>query len=247
MAEPLVLGRASTSPEVPGMSCPLIANADTIRVTRVDGCGRPLCGPEGSYVFDCFASLAMNANVDDGDDVEYKAANGRICGFKRGCPSFKGYDIELNFFAVSPEFIEITTGNPVVFGFDGKPIGYDDCSISCNSGFAIELWAEVLGADACSGNAGDGAWIYFLMPWVTNGQLGDLEIGSEKAALTLTGATRAGGGWGTGPYDVMPTAKAGTAGKMLTPIGAACHRRTFITTVKPPKPSCDYVPLLCAP
>ncbi|MFF2612375.1 hypothetical protein [Kitasatospora sp. NPDC058046] len=229
------------------MSCPLIANADTIRVTRVDGCGRPTCGPEGSFVFDCFASLGMKANVDDGTDVEYKAANGRVCGFKRGCPSFKGYDVELSFFSVSPEFIEITTGNPLVFGFDGKPIGYDDCSIQCNSGFAIELWAEVLGADACtSATAGDGAWIYFLMPWVASGQLGDLEIGSEKAALTLTGATRSGGGWGTGPYDVMPIDAAGAAGKMLTPIGSACHRRTFITTVKPPKPSCDYTPVLCA-
>ncbi|MFJ9846429.1 hypothetical protein ACIRYZ_39505 [Kitasatospora sp. NPDC101155] len=106
------------------MSCPLIANADTIRVTRVDGCGRPICGPEGSYVFDCFASLSMKPNIDQGKDVEYKAANGRVCGFKRGCPSFKGFDIELKFVSVSPEFIELTTGNPVVHAFDGVGTAY---------------------------------------------------------------------------------------------------------------------------
>jgi hypothetical protein len=186
----------------------------------------------------------MNANVEDGEDVEYKAANGRVCGFKRGCPSFKGYDIELNFFSVSPELIEIATGNPVVYGFDGKPIGYDDCSIRCNSGFALELWAEVLGEDVCDAEgSGDGSWIYFLMPWVTNGMLGDLEVGSEAASLTLNGATRAGGGWGRGPYDVLAQDKAGTPGQLLTPLGSTCHRRTMVTTVRPPEPTCDYTPV----
>ena len=43
------------------MPCPLIANADVIRVTRLDGCGRPVCGEDNGFVFDCFATLAMNA------------------------------------------------------------------------------------------------------------------------------------------------------------------------------------------
>lgn len=222
------------------MPVPLIANADTIRVTRLDGCGRPVCGEDNGFVFDCFASLQMNPNVDDGEDVEYRAANGRICGFKRGCPSFRGFDIELEFFAVSPELIELMTGNPVVFGYDAKPIGYDDCSVQCNSGFALELWAEVIGEDVCDAQGSGGAWIYFLLPWVTNGVLGDMEIGNEAASLTLNGATRAGGGWGTGPYNVMPINVGGTAGPLLTPIGANCHRRTILTTIAPPTPLSDY-------
>ncbi|MGC0418409.1 hypothetical protein [Embleya sp. AB8] len=230
------------------MSCPLIANADTMRLTRVDGCGRPICGDDSAFVFDCFAKLSMNANVDEGDDVEYKAANGRVCGFKRGCPSFKGYDVELDFFSVSPELIEIATGNPVVYGFDGKPIGYDDCSVRCNGGFALELWAEVLGEDVCkTTSGGHGAWIYFLLPWVSNGRLGDLEIGSEAASLTLTGATRASGAWGVGPYNVVAVDAAGMAGPMLTPLGANCHRRTFLTTIAPPAATCAYAPVTGPP
>lgn len=227
------------------MSCPLIANADVIRVTRLDQCGRPVCGEDNGFTFDCFASLAMNPNVEEGEDIEYRAANGRVCGFKRGCPSFRGYDIELNFFSVSPEFIEITTGNPVVFGFDGKPIGYDDCSVKCDTGFALELWAEVLGEDVCeTDGGGDGAWLYWLLPWVTNGMLGDMEVGSEQASLTLSGSTRAGGGWGVGPYDVMPIDAAGTPGPLLTPVGSSCHRRTFLTNVAPPDATCEYAPVL---
>jgi hypothetical protein len=226
------------------VTCPLIANLDTVRVTRVDSCGRPVCGEDNGFVFDCLASVAMNPNVEDGDDVSYKAANGRSCGFKRGCPTFNGYDVEINFFSVSPEFLEITTGNPVVFDYAGKPVGYDDCSLQCNSGFALELWAEVLGSDACAADGtGDGAWIYFLLPWISNGQLGDLEIGAEAVTLQLTGATRAGGGWGVGPYDVVATDAAGTAGPLLTPLGAACHRRTMVTTIAPPEPVCEYTPV----
>ncbi|WNI20281.1 hypothetical protein [Actinacidiphila sp. ITFR-21] len=226
------------------MTCPLIANADVMRLTRVDGCGRPICGDDNAFVFDCFASLQMNANTDDGTDVKYTAANGKVCGFKKGCPSFNGYDAELDFYSVSPELIEIATGNPVVYGFDGRPIGYDDCSIQCNSGFAIELWAEVLNSDACSATGtGDGAWIYFLLPWVTNGLLGDLEVGSEAVTLTLTGATRAGGGWGVGPYDVLAKDATGAAGPLLTPLGSTCHRRTMVTTIAPPEPTCEYVPV----
>lgn len=67
--------------------------------------------------------------------VSYKAANGRQCGFKRGCPTFNGYDVEVNFFSVSPEFLEITTGNRVVYdriaksitdAFKGKATRTDD-------------------------------------------------------------------------------------------------------------------------
>lgn len=32
--------------------------------------------------------------------------------------------------------------------------------------------------------------MYFLLPWITNGRLGDREVGGERASLPLTGATR---------------------------------------------------------
>ncbi|MFF4391440.1 hypothetical protein ACFY0G_32325 [Streptomyces sp. NPDC001552] len=193
---------------------------------------------------DCFATLAMNRLVEDGTDVQYKAANGRVCGFKKGCPSFNGFDIELAFFGVSPEFIELTTGQPTYAGFDGDLIGFDDCSIQCDSGFAIELWAQVLGPEVCPDEAiTDGAWVYFLLPWVTNGQLGDLEIGSEAVNLTLTGTTRANARWGIGPYNVQAANVAQTPGPLLTPLGENCHRRTFITTIAPPAVTCEYQPV----
>ncbi|MEU9576312.1 hypothetical protein [Streptomyces chilikensis] len=228
------------------MPAPLIANGDTVRITRVDGCGRPVCGPEASFVTDCWATVSMSAQVEEGDDIVFTAANGRNCGSKKACPTFNGFEVTWQFFQSSPELLEIMTGAPVVFGFDGAPIGTDTCSVACRSGFALELWAEVLGEDVCPEEAtGDGAWLYILLPWISGGIIGDLEIGNEAVNFELTGSTRSGGRWGTGPYDVMAQDAAGTPGPMLTPLDGACHRRMMITTVAPPEPSTTYVPLTC--
>ncbi|MGV2914545.1 hypothetical protein [Streptomyces alfalfae] len=214
-----------------------------MRVTRVDGCGRPVCGDDSSFITDCFASVSMEANVEDGEDITFVAANGRQCGFKRGCPTLNGYDLTFTFFQASPELIEIMTGSPVYFDYAGAPIGFDSCSIPCNTGFALEVWTDVLGEDVCAEDAGEGAWVYFLLPWVTNGIIGDLELANEAVNLELTGATRAGGRWGTGPYNVQGQDALATPGPMLTPLGPTCHRRMFITNIAPPEPSTTYVPV----
>lgn len=220
------------------MSCPLIANLDTIRVTKVDACGVPIPGATSGFVTECIASLSMENNIDEGDDVVFKAANGKLCGFRKACPSLLNIDVTLTVFQASPELFDVLTGNPVVDDFGGDPIGTDTCAISCAAGFALEGWAEVLD-DNCA-NGGTPKWVYFLLPWVTNGLIGDLEIGSEAVNFEITGSTRAGGGWGQGPYNVMGIDALGTPGPMLTPLGATCHRRIMEVTVAPPTPSCDY-------
>jgi hypothetical protein len=222
---------------------PLISNAATVRVTRVDGCGRPVCGEDSSYVTDCFASVNMEANVEEGEDITFTAANGRQCGFKKGCPTLNGFDVTFTFFQASPELIEIMTGSPVYFDYAGRPIGFDSCSIPCKSGFALEVWTDVLGEDVCEDETAEGSWVYFLLPWLSNGIIGDLELGAEGVNLELTGATKAGGKWDVGPYDVQPQDAAGTPGPMLTPLGPTCHRRTFLTSTPPPEPSTTYLPV----
>lgn len=223
------------------MSCPLIANLDTIRVTKVNACGVPVSGATSGFVTECIASLEMAANIDEGDDVVFKAANGKLCGFRKACPSLLNLDITLTIFQASPELFDILTGNPVVDDFGGDPIGTDTCAISCDTGFALEAWAEVLDSNCTDG--GTPKWIYVLIPWVTNGQIGDLTLSNEAVNFEITGSSRAGGGWDQGPYNVMSIDAMGTPGPMLTPVGPTCHRRIMEVTVAPPAPSCDYVPV----
>lgn len=220
------------------MSCPLYAGAATIRVTEVDQCGAPVVGPDNAYVTECFASIAYNNNVSEGTDIEYKSPQGVLCGYKRGCPTLLGFDLEMNIHNASPELIGLITGSPAYLGTGGDVIGFDTCSIPCDTGFALELWAEIVGSENCEGALKQ--YLYFLTPWVTNGLLGDMELGAEAVTFQLTGATRAGGQWGVGPWDVQPGV-GGVAGPMLTPLGATCHRRIFTTTVAPPVASCDPI------
>ena len=222
------------------MSCDLIANLDVVRATRVNNCGAPVTG-ENAFVSECVASVAMNPNLDTPDDVIYRAANGSLCGVKRGCPTLLGYDIELNFFQVSPQLVDVLTGSPIVVDNTGEPVGWDDCSVNCTTGFALEFWSELVG-QACT-TTGATKYLYTLIPWVTNAYITDLSIGSEQVTFQLLGSTRAGGQWDTGPYDVVLNGAApGTPGPLLTPLGATCHRRMQITTVAPPVPDplCDY-------
>lgn len=224
------------------MSCPLIANLDVVRATKVDQCGTPITGASSGFVSECLASVAMNPNIDTPDDILYRAANGTLCGIKRGCPTLLGYDIEVDFFQASPQFIDVTTGQPLVLDTGGDPIGWDDCSVNCTTGFALEFWTELVGEN-CT-DTGLPQFLYVLLPWVSNAYISDLTIGSEQVTFQLLGNTRAGGRWGTGPYNVQ-AGVGGVAGPMLTPLGDTCHRRIMITTVAPPvpDPDCDYTPV----
>lgn len=222
------------------MSCDLIANLDTVRVTRVNQCGAPVTGLH-AFVSECVASIAMNGNIDTPDDVIYRAANGKLCGVKRGCPSLLGYDIEFNFFQVSPQLVDVLTGQPIVLDNIAEPVGWDNCDIKCDGGFALEFWSELIG-QTCT-TTGAQKFLYVLLPWVTNAYLNDLEIGSDQVTFQAVGSTRAGGQWDVGPYDVVLNGAApGVPGPMLTPLGDTCHRRIQITTVAPPTPDpdCDY-------
>jgi hypothetical protein len=218
------------------ITCDFIANASTMRVTKLDACGKPITGTN-SFVTECFTSIAMNVVTDDQDDLLYRAANGSLCAVKRGCKTLLGYDIEANIQVYSPELLEVLTGNPVVLDAGGATVGMDDCAISCNAGVALEFWSELIGATCTT--TGDQRYLYTLLPYITNGYIGDLEIGSEAINFQFTGSTRVGGQWGTGPFNVTGTTATPT--RLLTPLGATCHRRMQIVTLPPPSPACTLV------
>lgn len=220
------------------MPCPKLAEGEVVRITRVDNCGAPEAGADNAVASECWASVEMAPNVNEGTDIEMLNMRGQTCGFKRACPDFRGFDITATFWEASPEQIEILTGNPVYFDYNGDPIGWDDAQVACQSGFGLELWQSVL-SEECEG--GNDPSFYWLLPWLSNGVLGNVTVNNEGLSFTLTASTRANSQWALGPWDVQAQDVANTAGPLLTPLGSTTHRRSFLTTIAPPTVTCGYI------
>src|SRR5262245_25066654 len=96
-----------------------------MRVTRVDGCGQPLYGDCAQAVSDGFVSVAFSAQVDDGDEINVKNANGKVCVLQPACPTLNGYQVEIEFCRVDPDVFALVTGQePVLDPADGAAIGF---------------------------------------------------------------------------------------------------------------------------
>lgn len=223
---------------------PVRGNA--MRVTQLDGCGRPVYGDESVGVSDGFVSVAFTANTDDGEEINVTNAAGKTCVRETPCPTFLGYGVEIEFCQVDPALFAILTGQSPDVDYTGAAAGFrvnSDIS-ACDSGFALELWTGVPGV-ACD-PTGDPDAVpggYLLLPYLQGGIFGDFTVENGAISFTVTGAaTKTGSGWGVGPYDVVR----GAAGPqpLETPIVKGDHLLVRYTDVAPPPPACGTQPLL---
>jgi hypothetical protein len=62
-----------------------------MRVTRLDGCGRPMYGDCASVVSEGFISVALTANTNEGEAINVTNAAGKTCVSDTPCTEFTGY------------------------------------------------------------------------------------------------------------------------------------------------------------
>jgi hypothetical protein len=214
-----------------------------MRVTRLDGCGRPVYGDGSVGVSDGFVTIAFTANTDDGEEISVTNAAGNVCVREVPCPKFLGYSVEIEFCNADPSLFALLTGQDTVLDPDGVAVGFrvnSDVS-GCNSGFALEVWTGVPGVacDPAGGNPDANPGGYLLLPYLQGGIFGDFTIENDAISFTITGAsTKTGSGWGTGPYDVI------SGGPLATPIASGDHLHVQYTDVAPPPAECGTIPLL---
>ena len=218
-----------------------------MRVTRLDGCGRPVYGDESVAVSDGFVSVSFTANTDEGEEINVTNAAGKTCVRDAPCPTFLGYGVEVEFCSVDPSLFAMMTGQNTVTDWQGVNSGFRVNSevSACESGFALELWTGVPGV-ACdastSADAEPGG--YLLLPYLQGGVFGDFTVENGAISFTVTGAnTKTGSGWGVGPYNVVSTGASST-GPLLTPITSGDHLHVEYTDVAPPPAYCGTAPLL---
>jgi hypothetical protein len=228
--------------------CLSLVKGRRIRVTRLDGCGRPIYGDDSQVVSKGFISVAFTANTTESDEISVPNASGEICIYEAAVTSLVGYAVEIQFCEVDPELFALVTGQPVVIGADGSTVvGFDvDTKISLeNSNFALELWAGSPSGDACSTAGASGSFGYLLLPFLRGGILGDFTVENGAVTFTLTGAnTKEGNSWGVGPYDDIMLDGTAAPGPMTTPVSTSVALRTMIVDLAPPADACGARPLL---
>lgn len=231
--------------------CVSLVKGRRLRVTKLDGCGRPIYGDDSQVVSKGFISVALTANTTESDEINVTNAAGEVCVYEAAVTSLVGYGIEIQFCNVDPELFALVTGQPVVLGADGSTVvGWDvDTKIGLeNSNFALELWAGSPAADTCTTPGATGSYGYLLLPYLTGGILGDFTVENGAVTFTLTSAnTKEGNGWGVGPYrDIMLDGATPTPapGPMASPVSATTALRTMIVDLAPPADECGARPLL---
>jgi hypothetical protein len=207
-----------------------------MRVTRLDGCGNPVLGPDSVIVTKGFISTNLTSNNTTPEAINVLNASGEECIVDEPGPRFKNFSGEIALCGVDPQLIAMMTSQPVVLDADGAPVGFRqnsqvDVSLT---GFALEIWTSVPAA-VCD-DTGEATYGYTLFPFFSGGAIGDFAFANASVDFTITGAvTKNGSAWGVGPFDVTRD-ESDEPGPLLEEIDPdGDHMHLQLTSVAPPE------------
>lgn len=218
----------------------------TIRTTVLDDCCTPpASGTECAiYVTDSWTTVSLEPNVEEGEQILERKANGDVCLNEREPDLLQNLGVSLTLCQVRPEFISNLTGWPVVRDAAGNGVGFDVMEGISEAQTALEVWSGVAGID-CGAGARYG---YSVLPCVSGWQLGEnlqWAGGDTIFSITLNGITSGSHAWGTGPYNVQFD-EADAPGPLLDAIQTGAHARIMSTEVPPPAVTSGCVPATLA-
>lgn len=220
-------------------TCFAVLRLPMVRVTSENACGVVNTGTGVQVTSTGLVSVAMAVNQEDRQDYFTLNADAQPCITNTAPPILKWIDLTITFCNVDPRMLNLISGEPLVLN-DATPavaVGWDTSVGSVNTvNFGFEGWTRIGNtSQACSGTTVP--YGYFVLPWVTEGVIGDVTFENGAATFTVTARTQAGGQWGTGPYNVITSAATATLGQpmpLLTAIGSQVHRRMLVTQLPPP-------------
>lgn len=216
--------------------CFNVVRGKRLRATRLDACGNPPdAGTASSIVVTKgFVSVGLTAVTEDGEEITQKNANGELCINDRSRDEFKRWDLEIELCEVDPGLVELVTQAVLELDANDDTVGIRTPEGAASESVALELWSGIPGEDCGSGPEEFG---YLLLPFTIPGTLGDITVENGATTFSLRGHTRAGSGWGSGPYDVVIDAN-GDPAPLGTPIAQDEHMLLRTTGVAPPAAQC---------
>jgi hypothetical protein len=220
-----------------GSQCVSPIRGLAMRGTRLDNCGNPAEGADGTATSCGFVTIGLSAQIEEGNAISVRTASGSLCVNEPACRSLSRYDVTIDFCTVDPELFELIAGHRLILDWKGDSVGHAvDEELNCEGGFGLEVWSQVSGNTCVPGQTQ--SYYYWLLPWVSNGIIGgDITIEDGPVTFGFSGSTKKNPNWGRGPYDVVATDADGTPGRLDAP-GVKPTEHLYARTVEVSPPEC---------
>jgi hypothetical protein len=203
--------------------------ARVIRLVKLDVCGNPVTGSTSAqWVGKGFTEVQVSPDYEEGEEFLTKLADGTLCVNQKDANSLKRAGIEGHFCTLSPDMIQMMTGETEILTGSGTVTGTGmmfGTSIT-DDRFSMELWQPVSGTGVCDPASGLPLYVYWAFPNVTNAMIGDFTFENGVFDFTISAETDGAGYlWLDGP---------GTPTWLPGPVPAGIHYLFNITTTAPP-------------
>lgn len=221
------------------MPCvPILGRLKTAAVFQLDHCMRPVYGEGTGFVDDCFAAFSTSDNMDEGESFTRRCADGRILYHEDGQQSLQNVEVNLDFNAEPDSDFMVSVGLVQAVENDGAVIGFTRCTVA-TANLLVAVWQEVLGAEGCDDEEGEGGWRLHLFP-IKNARLTlEGDVGSEDGYMRITGTTSPEANLGLGPIPLL----AGDDDEAIFPVDdlVVCHHTVLTNGVAAPPEECGPI------
>lgn len=207
----------------------------TVRFTQLDACGATIAAPaKTSFVTAGFIQATTTKNMDSGEEINVRGANGIIQEYEPGRKSLLAMDIDIELIKVDPAAIAMLTGDPYVLDWQGTIVGWEELGqVQLTTNFAMEIWTATAGIACQAGGLVNG---YMLYPLISQGWVEFADITSKEVTATIHGMTYPNAVWAIGPPNYKPVSAdaINTPSRLIAPVGAGAHRHFELTPIAPP-------------
>lgn len=167
-----------------------------LRITKLTSTGAKSVGPSGSYVTSNFTALTISPQIEAGQEIIQKRADGTVGFYYKVPDTLKSVNIALAIYDPNPDLTAMLSGGTVLGGSTGyaaPAIGED----STPNGVSIELWQKAIVGSKLA--AVDPYW-HWVVPIAWVRQTGDRVLGEGLTGTEFSG-------WGSeNPNFVSPSA-----------------------------------------
>lgn len=180
-------------------------NGVALRVSRLAPDGSILPGTNSIYTQKAFMSFQFTPEVEEGEEITEKNADGSICYSSQERSTLKRVTMTLSVCSPDPELEELLLGGTIFTGDDGEVLGYaapEAGTVANPDGIAIEVWSRAMNE---SGKPmADRGFYHWVFPYGAFSPSGDRVMENGLMANEYEGWAVGNENFGSGPDGAWP-------------------------------------------